>query len=104
MICINHEKLLSLPALNDTDWLIDKPIHIKFFLPSTNSKWYVIEGEKQKDDYMFFGFINGTYNEWGYFTLSDLNLIRSDLGHTVQIDEEFSNMFIDSNNHIKKKE
>jgi len=47
----------------------DKKIYVKFFSPYSNYTWYVAEYDG-KDT--FFGFVNGAYPEWGYFSLSEL--------------------------------
>lgn len=47
----------------------DKKIYIKFFSPYSNYTWYVAEYDGKNT---FFGFVDGSYGEWGYFTLSEL--------------------------------
>ncbi len=41
----------------------------KFFDPTSQWTWYVIEGQKQEDgDWLFFGYVIGVVAELGYFT------------------------------------
>lgn len=50
----------------------DIPIIVKFFDPTGSWSWYVTEGEKEGDDWRFFGYVKGFENELGYFMLSEL--------------------------------
>jgi hypothetical protein len=59
----------------------------KFFLQGYT--WYVLEAEKQGDDYSFFGIVDGEYKEYGYFTLSELQSLRGRWGLTVERDMYF---------------
>ena len=47
----------------------------KYFFPCTALIWYVTEGRKEGDDYLFFGLVVGTDTsaEMGYFCLSQLS-------------------------------
>ena len=47
----------------------------KYFFPCTALTWYVTEGRKEGDDYLFFGLVVGTDTsaEMGYFSLSQLS-------------------------------
>ena len=57
---------------------------LKFFYPYGRGTWYVMEAEKQEDDYLFFGFVESPvdplFDELGYFTLNELKGIRSPFG------------------------
>ncbi len=59
----------------------------KFFLQGYT--WYVLEGEKKGDDYLFFGIVNGVEKEYGYFTLSQLQQVRGRWGLKVERDLYF---------------
>lgn len=65
------------------------PIAVKFFTPDANWTWYVTEGEKQGDDWLFFGYVEGFEGELGYFRLSELKSIRGPLGLPVERDMYF---------------
>lgn len=63
----------------------------KFFTPWGRFTWYVLEAEKQPNgDYLFFGYVKGLEDEYGYFTLSDLKSIRGPWGLSIERD-----MYID---------
>ena len=82
----------KLPTLGSTDGLSPDqiPVIAKFFTPDANYTWYVTEGEKDRDDYRLFGWVEGPYPELGYFMLSDLEGIRGPLGLKVERDRYFT--------------
>lgn len=53
-----------------------KMIYAKFFFPIGNWTWFVMEGEKRSDDFLFFGYMIGLRERFGYFTLSELEGVR----------------------------
>jgi hypothetical protein len=65
----------TLPRLYAQEHTKDKTVHIKYFHPQSNWTWLVTEGEQEEDCFMMFGYVIGDANEWGYFTLEDLDSI-----------------------------
>lgn len=59
----------------------------KFFLQGFT--WYVLEAQKNGNDYEFFGIVDGLEKEYGYFTLSQLQSLRGRWGLTVERDMYF---------------
>lgn len=59
----------------------------KFFLQGYT--WYVLEAEKNGDDYEFYGIIVGQFTELGYFTLLQLKNVRGKWGLGVERDRGF---------------
>jgi hypothetical protein len=57
----------------------DKIVYAKFFFPAADWTWFVTEGEDEGDDFVFFGFVKGFEEEWGYFTLKELESINIQL-------------------------
>jgi hypothetical protein len=57
----------------------DKIVYAKFFFPAADWTWFVTEGEDEGDDFVFFGFVKGFEEEWGYFTLNELQSINIQL-------------------------
>ncbi len=53
-----------------------KWVYAKFFFPFAEWSWFVTEGEQEGDDFVFFGFVKGFEEEWGYFTLNELENIN----------------------------
>jgi hypothetical protein len=55
--------------------------YIKFFTPFSNWTWFVSEGQPYKnadgaDDFEFFGLVCGFEEEYGYFSLSELQSVE----------------------------
>jgi hypothetical protein len=50
----------------------------------------VTEGSEQEGDFLFFGFVVGLESEFGYFLLSELESVRTQLGLQVERDLYFT--------------
>lgn len=57
----------------------EKTVYAKFFFPAVDWTWFVTEGEQEDKDFVFFGFVIGFEEEWGYFTLNELENINIQL-------------------------
>lgn len=68
--------LSALPRLRGQEGVADPIVYAKFFFPSSDWTWLVTEGEKQGDDFLFYGHVTGFEQEWGYFTLRELEEVR----------------------------
>lgn len=66
----------------------EKMVYAKFFFPAGNWTWFVTEGNAENGDFIFFGFVVGDFDEWGYFSLSELESINV-AGLTVERDLYF---------------
>jgi hypothetical protein len=83
------EILRSLPPLYATE---NVPIEehilwVKFFESTMNWRWYGVEYEPQKE--LFFGYVQGYENEWGYFSLEELRSVKNKLGLEIERDLQF---------------
>ena len=78
----------QLPKLYEQEGIEDKIVYLKYFFPAGNWTWFVIEGEPEGDDFLFFGYVIGLEKEWGYFTLKQLEEIKIH-GLTVERDLYF---------------
>jgi hypothetical protein len=78
----------QLPKLHEQEGSDDHFVYIKYFFPAGNWTWFVTEGEPQDDDFLFYGYVIGLDEEWGYFTLKQLEEI-SFRGLTVERDLYF---------------
>ncbi len=65
----------------------DKVIQVKFFTPWTYWTWYATEYDPETR--MFFGVVIGQETEWGYFSLDELQSIKSPLGLKIERDAWF---------------
>ena len=52
----------------------EKILQVKFFHPMSNWTWYGVEFDP--DNQVFFGFVQGFENEWGYFSLNELEEVN----------------------------
>lgn len=69
-----ENKLKEFPLYSQEGKGKDAKVIAHYFLASMD--WWVLEGNKEDDDFRFFGitdFHNGLGPEYGYFMLSDLN-------------------------------
>lgn len=60
----------------------------KFFTPDSNWTWYACEFDPVER--IFFGFVRGMENEWGYFSLDELESVRAPLGLPIERDQVIS--------------
>ena len=59
----------------------------KFFNPMGDWTWLVAEGEEQEDgDWLFFGLVKGFEEEWGYFSLRELEGVDVGFGLGIERD------------------
>ncbi len=93
MKLLTKELEKSLPKLGETENEENPLVRIKFFDPFGTWYWYVIEGSRHKngavtilenkeypDDMVFYGLIKGFENELGYFSLAELESIKTAWG------------------------
>jgi hypothetical protein len=70
---------------------VDEPIvYARYFVPGTICAWYVLEGEEEEGDYLFFGFVSGITDAFRLFRLSELRSARGHGGQTVELDLKFA--------------
>ena len=71
-----------------------KMVYAKLFSPDTEWTWFVVEGQELGDadekDYLFFGFVIGFEEEWGYFSLAELESIRGPRPMPIERDLSFT--------------
>ena len=90
LITKDIEKKLAKFPLYSTDGQKEKEVIVKFFNPYGGGRWYVCEGEKQENgDWLFFGLVELIEKEWGYFTLSQLQSIKTPFGLGIERDKGF---------------
>jgi hypothetical protein len=54
--------------------------------PDSNWTSYVTEGSEEDGDFTFFGYVCGFEEEWGYFSLSELQAARGPWGLPIERD------------------
>lgn len=84
-----ENKLLKHP-LGSTVGNNVKDVIVKFFNPCGPGTWYVFEGEKIGNDWVFFGLVDLSEKELGYFNLSQLELLSLPWGLSIERDKYFT--------------
>lgn len=59
---------------------------VKLFTPWSNWSWYAVEGGTEDGDFVMFGYVVGQSDEWGYFSLVELESIRGPAGLRIERD------------------
>ncbi len=105
MQLLTAELRASIPELYSQEHirLDERIVHAKFFFPAGNWTWFVTEGEEEDGDFRMFGFVIGFEEEWGYFSLNELESISAH-GLTVERDIYFkSGKFADVIKSFRKE-
>jgi len=77
----------SLPPIGSTENDADPVAVVKFFDPTGAWSWYATEFDGED---RFYGWVDGTYPERGYFSLSELSAHRGSFGLGIERDRHFS--------------
>ncbi len=89
MELLTDELRAQLPKLYSQEHVTDPIIHVKFFTPDSNWTWFVTEGSPENCDFIFFGYVIGQAEEWGYFSLNALTDARGPTGLPIERDLHF---------------
>lgn len=90
MQLLTKEIIDRLPALYATQTEKDPMAWVKFFTPDSCWTWYILEGEEKDDgNWLFFVYVEGIYEEYGYVTLRELENARGQLGLKIERDIHF---------------
>ena len=91
MQLLTKEIRTKLPKLHETESIPteEKEIICKFFNPCGSGTWYVIEGEQQSDDFVFYGLAKIHEEEFGYFSLNELEALTLPFGLRIERDLSF---------------
>ncbi len=92
MKLLTKELEKRLPAIYAQDGFkeYDAKVYAKFFDPCSNWTWYVMEGEKQGNDFIFFGLVQGFELELGYFSLNELSRFKNKFNLGIERDRSFT--------------
>ena len=84
MKLMTKEIINRIPPLYSTESVDtkDKVIHVKFFTPWHKWTWYAIEFDPA--DEVFFGYVQGDYDEWGCFSLKELEEVEGPMGLKIE--------------------
>jgi hypothetical protein len=89
MPLLDDQLRARLPPLHSQEAEIEPRVYAKFHLPGTSRAWYVIEGQLEGQDFLFFGFMAGP-NTFGQFRLSELERFRGLFDSRVERDQVFT--------------
>ena len=91
MQLLTQELRALLPPLRSQNQSKDPHVYAKFFTPDSNWTWFVLEGNAEDDDFIFFGHVFGDYedSELGYFSLKELESVRGGLQLPIERDLHF---------------
>jgi hypothetical protein len=89
MELLTDELRRELPKLYAQEGNKDPTVHAKFFFPAGRWTWFVTEGQQEEGDFIFFGYVIGDSEEWGNFSLNELQSV-SVHGLTVERDLYFA--------------
>ncbi len=89
MQLLTEELRASLPPLYAQDGNKNPIVHVKFFTPDSSWTWFITEGGAEEDDFLFFGYVIGLEEEWGYSALSELESVRGPLKLPIERDLYF---------------
>jgi hypothetical protein len=89
MKLLTAELRAELPKLYAQEGVENPTVYAKFFFPAGNWTWFVTEGEQDEEDFRFFGYVIGQDEEWGYFSLNELESVNVQ-GLTVERDLYFT--------------
>ena len=89
MKLLTAELRKQIPALYSQEKVDPVLAHAKFFCPWNNWTWFATEGSEEDGDFLFFGYVVGLEEEWGYFLLSELEEVRGPSGLTIERDLYF---------------
>ena len=90
MKLLTAELRSQIPPLYSQEKNPDATIHLKLFCPWSNWTWFASEGSEQEGDFLFFGYVIGHEEEWGYFLLSELESVRGPGGLAIERDLYFN--------------
>ena len=87
MKLLTHDIRNRLPPLYATQEVPDPVVQVKFFTPWTGWTWYATEFDGVDT---FFGYVQGLEDEWGYFSLSELEQVEGPAGLRIERDLYFT--------------
>ena len=65
--------------LYSQDEVEDKKVILEVFIPNQNMYWLLLEGNREDDDFIFFGYCHITDSEFGYVSFNELYNLDYDI-------------------------
>jgi hypothetical protein len=76
----------SLPPLYSQEDNSDPQVVLHFFNPMGQGDWWITEGSREGEDFIFFGLCDLGYPELGYVSLNELESVRLPFGLGIERD------------------
>lgn len=73
------DKMFKNYPLYSQDGIDDKLVILEIFIPNQNIYWLVTEGEREENDYTFFGYCKIQYGEFGYVSFNEIKNLDYDI-------------------------
>ena len=87
MKLMTQEIRKQIPPIGAQSNLEDPTVYVKFFCPWNSWTWYAYEFDGED---IFFGFVKGNFDEFGTFSLSELESVCGPIGLKIERDLYFS--------------
>ena len=84
-----EKKASKFPIYSQDEKGLDAEIIVKFFDPSSNWTWYATEYDPKNK--IFMGYVSGLENEFGSFSLTELESVKGSFGLGIERDRYFEN-------------
>ena len=84
-----EKKASKFPIYSQDEKGLDAEIIVKFFDPTSNWTWYATEYDPKNK--IFMGYVHGFENEFGPFSLTELQSIKGRFGLGIERDRLFEN-------------
>lgn len=85
---MNSIKYLTIDVLNtmfkdyplySQEGVTDKKVILEVFIPNQNIYWLLLEGNKEEDDFIFFGYCKIHEGEFSYVSFNEIHNLKFDL-------------------------
>ncbi len=86
-VFIPEEMADKIPALYSTENAEDPVAVLKFFTPDSSFSWFLVEYDPEQR--LAFGLVIGHERELGYFSFTELEVLRGPMGLPVERDLHF---------------
>ena len=86
MELLTEELRKKLPMIGSQDQNLDPIIIAKFFCPWNHWTWLAYEFDQED---IFFGYVKGDFDEYGTFSLSELESVHGPMGLGIERDIHF---------------
>ena len=87
MKLLTQEIRKQLPPIGAQDQSKDPTVYVKFFCPWNHWTWFAYEFDGED---IFFGYVKGDFDEFGTFSLSELESVKGPVGLGIERDIHFS--------------